>query len=88
MSKMEKNVVAKIKSRDKNERRAKICRILNEMKVLEGRLGGPAVERLPSAQVVIPGSWDRVPHQAPRREPASPSAHVSASLSLSVSHDR
>ena len=32
---------------------------------------------LPSAQVVILGSWDRVPHRAPHREPASPSACVS-----------
>ena len=29
---------------------------------------------LPLAQVMIPGSWDPVPQQAPRREPASPSA--------------
>ena len=48
-----------------------------------GRLGGSAVERLPSAQDVIPGSWDRVPHRAPHMEPASPSAYVSASLSVS-----
>ena len=33
---------------------------------------GSAVEHLPSAQGVIPGSWDRVPHQAPCMEPASP----------------
>ena len=46
-------------------------------------LGGSVVEHLPLAQVMIPGSWDRVPHQAPRREPASPSAYVSASLCLS-----
>ena len=26
------------------------------------------VERLSSAQGVIPGSWDRVPHQAPHRD--------------------
>ena len=32
---------------------------------------------------VIPGSWDRVPHQAPSREPASPSM----SLPLCVSHE-
>ena len=32
--------------------------------------------------VVIPGSWDPVPHQAPCMEPASPSACVSASVSL------
>ena len=42
------------------------------------------VEHLPLAQVVIPGSWDQVPHRAPRGEPASPSAYVSASLSLSL----
>ena len=40
------------------------------------------VERLPLAQVTILGSWDRVPHQALHREPASPSAYVSAPLSL------
>ena len=50
----------------------------------QGRLGGSVVERLPSAQVVILGSWDRVPHQAPCREPASPSACVSASVSASL----
>ena len=46
--------------------------------------GGSAVERLPSAQGVIPGSWDRGPHWAPGMEPASPSACVSASLSASL----
>ena len=51
----------------------------------QGRLGGSVVEHLPSAQVVIPGSWDRVPHRAPCREPASPSACVSASLSVCLS---
>ena len=49
-----------------------------------GRLSGSMVEDLPSVQVVIPGSWDRVLHQVPHREPASPSAYASAS-SLSVS---
>ena len=44
------------------------------------------VERLPSAQGVIPRSWDRVPCRAPCREPASPSACVSASLC--VSHEQ
>ena len=38
------------------------------------------VEHQPLAQVVIPGSWDRVLHGAPWEEPASPSACVSASL--------
>ena len=49
-----------------------------------GHLGGSVVERLPSAQGVIPESWDRVPHWAPSREPASPSAYVSASISVSL----
>ena len=31
---------------------------------IQGRLGGTAVERLPSAQGVIPALWDRAPHQA------------------------
>ena len=41
------------------------------------------VQPLPLAQVLIPGSWDRVPHPAPLREPASPSAYVNASFSVS-----
>ena len=51
---------------------------------LWGHLGDSVVERLPLAQVVILGSWDRVLHQDPCREPASPSAYVSASLSVSL----
>ena len=47
-----------------------------------GYLVGSGVESLPLAQVMIPGSWDQVPHQTPRREPASPSG---MSLPLSVS---
>ena len=39
-----------------------------------GHLGDSVVEHLPLAQVVILGSWEWVPHKAPRREPASPSA--------------
>ena len=54
---------------------------------LEGCLGGSADEHLPLAQVVIPGSWDRVLRQAPHKESASPSAYVSASLSLCMSHE-
>ena len=42
------------------------------------RVGDSVIEHLPLAQVVILGFWDRVPHQVPRREPASPSAYVSA----------
>ena len=41
----------------------------------------------PSARGVILETWDRVPRQAPCTEPASPSACVSASLSLCVSHE-
>nr|XP_045726523.2 acyl-coenzyme A thioesterase 9, mitochondrial-like [Mirounga angustirostris] len=38
----------------------------NELKVhFMGHLGGSVVKRLPLAQVVIPGSWDRAPHWAP-----------------------
>ena len=48
-------------------------------------LGSLAVECLPSAQGVILGSGDQVPHRAPCMEPASPSACVSASLSLCAS---
>ena len=50
------------------------------------RLGGSVVETLPPVQGVILGSWERVPQQAPCREPASPSAYVSASLC--VSHEQ
>ena len=46
--------------------------------------GGSVAEGLPLAQVVIPESWDGGLHQAPRREPASPCAYVSASLSVSL----
>ena len=53
-------------------------------KDLQGHLGGSMVEHLPLAQGVIPGSWDRVPHQVPHREPASSSAYVSVSLSVSL----
>ena len=46
-------------------------------------LGGLEVEHLPLAQGVILGSWDGVPHRASLREPASPSANISASLCVS-----
>ena len=57
--------------------------LLNNVKLL-GHLGGSVVDHLPLAQVMIPGSWDWVPHQAPCREPASPSACVSAPFSVSL----
>ena len=49
-----------------------------------GRLDGSVVEHLPLVHVMIQGSWDGALYRAPQREPASPSAYVSASLSLSV----
>ena len=51
---------------------------------LQGCLGGSVVERTPLTKGVIPGSWDQVPHWTPCREPASPSAWVSASFSASL----
>ena len=48
-----------------------------------GHLGGSVVECLPSAQVVIPGSWDRVLHQAPGRSQLLP-LPMSLPLSLSL----
>ena len=52
-----------------------------------GVLGGSAVEGLPLAQDMIPGSWDGVPHGIPCMEPASPSACRGLSLSVCVSHE-
>ena len=49
-----------------------------------GCLGDSVVECLPLAQIMIPGSWDQVPHQAPHRDPVSLSAYVSASLCMSL----
>ena len=48
-------------------------------------LGGSVVWRLPLAQGVILEHRDQVTHRAPGMEPASTSACVSASLSLSMS---
>ena len=53
-----------------------------------GRLGGSVVEHLPLAQGMILESWDRVPHWAPCVQPASPSACVSASVCVCVSHEK
>ena len=49
----------------------------------KGHLGGSAVEHLPLAQVMILGSQDQVPRRAACMGPASPSACVSATLSVS-----
>ena len=56
-----------------------------QINMFEGPLGGSVVELLPSAQGVIPESWDPVLHLAPCENPASPSAYVSASLSMCLS---
>ena len=57
---------------------------LRASKSSKGHLGGSVVEHLSLAQVMIPGYWDRVLHQALHRKPASPSAYVSASLCVSL----
>ena len=54
---------------------------------LGGSLVGSAFWRLSSAQGVILETQDRVPCRAPCMEPASPSACVSASPTLCVSHE-
>ena len=58
-----------------------------EISDFKGSLGGSAVWHLPLAQGAVLESQDRVPRRAPYMEPASPSACVSASLSLCVSHE-
>ena len=58
--------------------------VLGFKKESSGSLGGAAVWCLPLAQGAILETRDRIPRQAPCMEPASPSACVSASLSLSL----
>ena len=57
---------------------------LGTLECFLGCLGGSVVECLLSAQGVILGFWDQIPRWAPHREPASPSAYVSASFSVSL----
>ena len=53
--------------------------------LLEGHEGSSsAVDHLPSAQVMIPGLGNRVPHRAPYMDGACFSLCVSASLSASL----
>ena len=52
-------------------------------KHIAGQPGWLSGLALPSAQGVILGTQDQVPHWVPRREPASPSACVFASLCIS-----
>ena len=65
-----------------------LCPFHNKITVLKKksweRLGGSGFERLLSAQRVILESRDQVLHPAPCMKPASPSACVSASLSMSI----
>ena len=49
-----------------------------------GTLGGSVVQRLPLARGVILKSQDQVPRRVPCMEPASPSACLSLSLSISL----
>ena len=53
-----------------------------------GHLGSSVVEHLPLVWVVILRSGDQVPHQAPCKEPASPSAYVSASFLVSLMNNK
>ena len=53
-------------------------------RAFRGFLDGSAVEHLPLAQGEVLESRDRVPHRASCTEPASLSAYVSASLSVSL----
>ena len=53
--------------------------------LFKGRRGGSGVEHLPSVQGVTLESRDRILRRAPCMEPASPSACVSAPLSLCLS---
>ena len=77
---------------DKNPNSQKCVEAHHPFKIARkrGSLGGSVVQRLPLAQGVILESWDGVPHrapvphQAPCMEPASPSACVSDSASLSL----
>ena len=73
------------RKRENGFRKENIYRNHKKFQTLGGSLGGSAVLRLPLAQGIILESWDRVPHQAPCMEDASPSACVSAFLSLSLS---
>ena len=62
--------------------------VLSEKKkrfVLSGCLDGSEGEGLPLSQAMILESWDHVLHSALCMEPASPSACVSAFLSLCLS---
>ena len=73
------NICAKLKKMILNSLQLILLR-----SVTFGRLGGSAIECLPLDEVLILESWDPVTLLAPLEEPASPSACVSASLSVSL----
>ena len=60
-----------------------LLKLFQKIETEEGRLGGTAVGRLPSAQGVILALWDRAPHQAPRRGAGGCLAHAPCLCSLS-----
>ena len=55
----------------------------NKRSGVMGCLGSSVVKHLSLAQVMIPESWDQVPHHVPNRDPASPFAYISTSLCVS-----
>lgn len=60
--------------------------LLSDKTLLLGHLGGSVVEFFPLAQIMIPGSWDGVSHQAPWQG-ACFSFCLCLYLSLCVSHE-
>ena len=65
----------------------KIVLFINNIEICLGQPGWLSGLAPPSAQGLILETQDRVPHWAPCMEPASPSACVSASLSVCVSQE-
>ena len=61
-----------------------MCNIMQVTETKYDGCAGSVVKCLPSAQVMILETRDQVPHQGPGMEPASPSACVSASFSVSL----
>ena len=80
-------VFRKLENARKRKELAKETHEVEFKQLGSGQPQWPSGLALPLAQGVILETWDRVPHWAPCVEPASPSVCVSASLSLSVSHE-
>ena len=77
-------VLTRQREREKERENTQVLVCLLRRALILGHLGGSVAERLPLAQGVILGSRDQGPHWAPHKEPASPSACVSASVFLSL----